>query len=109
MTFTEFEEIVDKMVAGSKTLDAAYNLKIDLFEMLNDHHCVVDKLWGHILTESGEEWLWWYMYEKNGISGTPREDMTANDEDGTEICKDLKDLYDYLVKYNHFKINNNEI
>ena len=57
MTFPEFKEIVDKMVAASQTVDAAYKLKIDLHEMLDDHYSVVDKLWGHILTESGEDWL----------------------------------------------------
>ena len=103
MTFPEFKEIVDKMVAASQTVDAAYKLKIDLYEMLDDHYSVVDKLWGHILTEQGEDWFNWYMYEKNGISGTPKEELTASDSDGTEICKDLKGLYFYLVKYNYFK------
>ena len=62
MTFPEFKEIVDKMVAASQTVDAAYKLKIDLHEMLDDHYSVVDKLWGHILTESGEDWFNWYMF-----------------------------------------------
>ena len=103
MTFPEFKEIVDKMVAASQTVDAAYKLKIDLHEMLDDHYSVVDKLWGHILTESGEDWFNWYMYEKNGISGTPKEELTASDSDGTEICKDLEGLYDYLIKNKYFK------
>ena len=29
--------------------------------------------------------------------------MTANDEDGTEICKNIKGVYEYLVKYEYFK------
>lgn len=103
MTFPEFKEIVDKMVESYKTIDSIYKLKIDLYESLSDYDFVIEKLWGHILTEFGEDWFNWYMYEKGGITGAPKELITANDSDGTEICKDLEGLYDYLIKNKYFK------
>jgi hypothetical protein len=60
-------------------------------------------MWGEILTEYGEDWLSWYLYEKDGISGNPREDIRAWDKDKNEICENLEDLHAYLLENNYFR------
>ena len=70
---------------------------------MNDIQRAVELLWDEVLTEDGARWLNWYLYEKDGVSGKPREDLNANDKDGKAICKDLKGLHEFLVKEDYFK------
>jgi len=58
------------------------------------------------LTEEGYDWLGWYLYEKDGISGKPRKDFQAWDHEEKEICKDLKGLWKYLKDYSYFRLQN---
>jgi hypothetical protein len=91
--------------------DQAYKLKIDLIDYNDEYDKAVTILWSQILTDNGQDWLYWYLYDKNGISGKPRKDMQAWDEDKKEICKNLKGLHSFLVESNYFRIqgkNENE-
>ena len=51
-------------------------------------------LWTEILTENGDYHLCYYLYEMNGLYGTP---------DLNEEYKDIKELYDYLIENKGFK------
>jgi hypothetical protein len=47
----------------------------------------------------------WFLYEKDYIEdGIGRKELEAWDDDGAEICQNLKGLYDYLTKNNYFKV-----
>jgi hypothetical protein len=104
MTFEEFKAIIDLMVDNSKRVDAIYDLKIDLLEFNDDNQQLVCLLWRQLLTEEGYDWLQWFLYEKNYIhDGKGRKEMNAWDENGKEICRNLKDTYIYLTKQKYFK------
>ena len=103
MKYKKFKEIVDYQISHNNKMDEIYKCKIDLLDVMNDIQRAVECLWEEVLTEDGDEWLNWYLYEKDGISGKPREDLTANDKNGKEICKDVKGLYEYLSKQKYFK------
>ena len=104
MTFEHFKDLTDLMVKNSAKLDNAYRLGIDLYELNDPNSELIHKLWSLILTDHGLDWFNWFMYEKNYVSdGIGRADLTAHDNE-TPICKDLKGLYEYLVKNNYFKI-----
>jgi hypothetical protein len=104
MTFEEFKAIIDLMVDNSKRVDAIYDLKIDLLEFNDDNQQLVCLLWKQLLTTDGYDWLQWFLYEKNYISdGKGRKEMNAWDENGKEICRNLKGLYTYLTKQKYFK------
>jgi len=104
MTYSKFKEIIDLMIKQNAKIHSAYDLKIDLIDFYDESDKTVHLLWSSILNEYGLDWLNWYLYEKNGISGTPDKKLTAHDLDGTEICKNVKGLYQYLTKYKYFKI-----
>ena len=76
---------------------------INLIEAFDEQEKVIDALWNKVLTENGKDWLSWYLYEKDAISGKPKKDFKAHDGN-VEICKDVKGLYDYLNKNKYFKI-----
>jgi hypothetical protein len=73
------------------------------FDFCDDQNKLINTLWGHILTIEGLDWFSWFMYEKNYISGKIKKHLTAKDESGKEICKDLKGLHEYLVTQMYFK------
>jgi len=102
MKYEKFKQIIDLQIAHNNKMDEIYKCKIDLSDLMNDIQITIDLLWGELLTPDGDEWLGWYLYEKDGISGKPRKDFKANDKDGKEICKDIKGLYAFLVKENYF-------
>jgi len=101
-TYAEFKKIIDLQIAHSKRLDKLHDLGIDFVALFSQTDDIIHLLWSQILTEHGEDWLSWYLYEKDGISGKPKKDMTATDKDQV-ICKDLKGTYNYLIKNNYFK------
>jgi hypothetical protein len=103
MDYKEFKKIIDWQIAHEKKIYDAYKLNIDLLDAFDEQEKVIDALWKQVLTADGDEWLSWYLYEKDAISGKPRKDMKAHDGD-VEICKDIKGLYDYLNKNKYFKI-----
>jgi len=90
------------MIKHTKRLRKLYELKVDLVDAFEEYDQVINLLWENILTEYGMDWLSWYLYEKDGISGNPRKDLKATDKN-KEICKDIKGLYKYLSKNKYFK------
>lgn len=103
MTFKDFKAIIDLMVQHDKVVSQAYELNIDLMDFCNNQSVAISALWAQILTVEGKDWLDWFLYEKDYVSGNLRKDLKAYDGK-KEICKDLKGLYDYLIKQNYFKI-----
>ena len=103
MEYKLFKQIIDLQIAHSQKIDKLYKLNIDLLEAFDEQEKVIDLLWKQVLTADGDEWLGWYLYEKDGISGKPKKDFKAHDGD-VEICKDVKGLYDYLSKQKYFKV-----
>jgi len=104
MDFKDFKECIDNLVEMHRKSDEAYKLKIDIIDYHDEYDKAINILWDQILTDYGQDWLNWYLYEKNGISGKPRKDMQAWDEDGKEICKNLKNLHSFLVENSYFRI-----
>ena len=103
MTYTKFKAIIQAMIRHNDVIRRAYDLKIDLLDAFEDHEKAIVLLWDEILTVEGADWLWWYLYEKDGISGEPRKELKAWDEEKKEICKDIRGLWKYLTKSGYFK------
>ena len=108
MKYAKFESIILHMIKHSKKMQEAYDLKIDLDYVVSYQTLAVELLWEEVLTKEGVEWLWWYLYEKNGISGKPRKELKAWDDKKKEICKNIKSLWKYLTKSKHFKTLNHD-
>ena len=94
MNYEKFKEIIDLQIAHNKRVDELYALKIDTVEFFNEIGRANDLLWTEVLTENGDYHLCYYLYEMNGMYGTP---------DLNEEYKDIKELYDYLIENKGFK------
>ena len=102
MTYEKFKQIINLQIADHNRILALSKLKVDLVEMLSDQSLATELLWQEVLTEHGYDWLCWYLYEKDGISGKPRKDLKAWGKEKKEICKNIKSLWTYLVKEEYF-------
>jgi hypothetical protein len=103
MDYKDFEKAIGLMVSHSRKVGKLYReFNIDLIDSFDEHNTLVQVLWDELLTAEGSEWLGWYLYEKDGISGKPNKDMKAHDLD-KEICRNLKELHKYLVDSKYFK------
>jgi hypothetical protein len=94
MNYEKFKQIIDLQIAHNKRSDELYALKIDLLETFDEITRANDLLWTEVLTENGDYHLCYYLYEMNGINGTP---------DLNEEYKNVKKLYDYLIENKGFK------
>ena len=94
MNYEKFKQIIDLQIAHNKTIDELYKLKIDLSETFDTLGRANDLLWTEVLTENGDYHLCYYLYEMNGMYGTP---------DLNEEYKDIKELYNYLIENKGFK------
>jgi len=94
MNYEKFKQIIDLQIAHNKRVDELYALKIDLLDIFNEIARANELLWEELLTENGDYHLCFYLYEMNGMYGTP---------DLNEEYKDIKELYDYLIENKGFK------
>jgi hypothetical protein len=94
MNYEKFKQIIDLQIAHNKRSDELYALKIDLLDIFNEIARANELLWEELLTENGDYHLCYYLYEMNGMYGTP---------DLNEEYKDIKELYDYLIENKGFK------
>ena len=104
MIFEKFKECIDNLILIHNKNMEAYRIGIDILDYHDPYDKSINILWEELLTPEGMDWLGWYLYEKDGISGNPKDDMKAWDNK-KEICKNLKDLHGYLTKNNYFKRN----
>ena len=108
MIFKDFKECLDIMISLHERTLQLSKLDVNLIEYGDPYDKLISILWENILTEEGHEWLSWYLYDKNGISGNPNDDLKAYDND-VEICKNLEDLHSYLVNNNYLYLNKENI
>lgn len=94
MNYEKFKQIIDLQIAHNKRVDELYALKIDTVDFFNEIGRANDLLWTEVLTENGDYHLCYYLYEMNGMYGTP---------DLNEEYKDIKELYDFLIENKGFK------
>lgn len=103
MTYQNFKSLIGLMIKQSKRINKLYDLGLDIHEVLDEHDRIVDGLWKEVLTTEGYDWLSWYLYDKNGITGKPKDNLEAKDENGDNICYNLLSTYNYLKKSGYIK------
>ena len=103
MNYKDFKKMIDLMVFNHKNVGKACDIKLDIIEFTDDYNRVINLLLSVIMTEDGLDWFYWFLYEKDGIEGKIKKDMKAYDENKKEICKNVKELHEYLTKNKYFK------
>ena len=100
MTYEIFEKIMLNLQKTHDHANVLYSHGIDITEVTDNLHTIIEDLLTVIFGEEGGGWIDWFMYEKDFGK---REDMKAWDEDENEIAYDIKSLYDLLINEYHNK------
>lgn len=93
MQLEVFEIIIKTLKAQSHRNVELYKLGVDLVDHDSAHSDVISLLLKVYYGEEGEEWIMWYVYERDGIGGTIHK---AWDKNGKEICYDIPSLWKHV-------------
>lgn len=94
MEYEKFEKIILSLQKSSDQVDLLYRNGIDITEVLDPLHSIIEDLLGFIFNDNGQDWIEWFIYEKEFGR---REDLKAWDEKQNEIAYDIKSLYQLLM------------
>lgn len=85
-----FEKIVNTLKEQSDKSHALYKMGIDLMDHETGYVDAITLLLRVYYGKEGEDWISWYVYERDSITGEPNK---AWDKDGNEICYDIPSLW----------------
>lgn len=105
VSFETFKKILDLQAEHYQKEQTLYELGVDTINLNEPLVGAISMLWSEVLTESGDDWLSFWLYDKYAISGMPDESIKAFDGD-VEILKSVEELYDYLVSNSYFRAKN---
>jgi len=93
MKLEVFEEIVKTIKEQSDLNHKLYELGVDLIEYSEPY----DKIWSLLLKayygKIGEDWISWFIFERDSVSGEPNQAWDENDE---PICYDIPSLWKHV-------------
>lgn len=117
MTYENFLKVILKQQLLDKQISAAYDLKIDLLDFVDEYHQIISILIKEIYGEDGYEWYSWFCHESDygtkdwstttcytrneeGEMELVKEEgevrFGAHDGEGNPICYSFESLHEYL-------------
>jgi len=91
MKLEVFERIIGLIQAQQEKSHALYKIGIDALNYEEDFQEAISLLLKAYYGEEGADWIDWFLYERESLSG----DLTnaATDADGNPICYDVPSLW----------------
>ena len=97
MKLETFTILIEGLQSYRDKKDKLYTLGIDILSFDEDYYRqVIRPLMVEAFKEEGVDWIDWYLYERESISGST---LKAFDREGNEICFDIPSLYDTIKEY----------
>ena len=90
MKLEVFEKIVTLIKEQSERSFKLAEMGVDLINYEDSYAAAITLLLRAYYGAEGEDWISWYLYEKEGLSG---EILQAWDKEGNEICYDIPSLW----------------
>ena len=97
ITKEEFLELLKMREAQSERLDKLSDAGFPIWDtdVIEYGNLMFDKVIKVYFTQEGEDWIFWWLYEKNG-----NPEMKAWDEDNDEIpMETMEDLWRFVKQY----------
>lgn len=94
---SEFVEVINSHLSQQHKIDEFSNIGCDIWEwdVIEYGNIIFDKLLNTWFTEEGVDWIYWWLYERNG-----NPEMKAWDENKNEIKLDtVYQLFDLVKNY----------
>jgi hypothetical protein len=87
MRLDTFQVLLAQIVENDETVNTLYP-KIDITNVTDGYSKAITILLKSYYGEQGEDWISWFLYERD-----PERDLLAYDKDGNEICKTVEELW----------------
>ena len=94
MKYKDFETLITKMQRLQERSRALYDLGFDTMNYDEDFYKVIELLEEKAFSNYNKEWIDWFLYERVTPTG---EILKAHDEEGKEICYDIKSLWELIT------------
>ena len=91
MKLEVFERIIGLIQAQQEKSHALYKIGIDSLNYEEDFQETISLLLKAYYGQDGADWIDWYVYEREGLSGNHTN--SATDADGNPICYDVPSLW----------------
>ena len=119
MEYERFLKIILGVKRESEKLDKIYKLGIELYDLVDPYHAIIDELIKEVYGDDGFEWWSWFCWESEfgqkdwstGPTYRVKEDGTheivnergevrhgAHDAEGNPICYSFESTWEYLEK-----------
>lgn len=90
MKYEVFEKIITDIKTCSEKDTIIYKTGVDITNVIDPYSSIISLFFKVYYSEDGADWIDWFLYEK---FDKDREPLTAQDKDGNEICRTLKELW----------------
>jgi hypothetical protein len=90
MKFEVFEKIIKELELCSNKEQKLYDLGFEIYNIVDEYYKIISLLFKSYYSEKGADWIDWFLYERKNINGSINK---VFDNDGNEICKNLKELW----------------
>jgi len=100
MTYETFEKLIKQLEIFRDRSSKLYNLGVNLIDFEEPYHEAFTMMLVEIFGEQGYDWISWFLYEREGFSGTIGK---AWDKDNNEICYDIPSLWKEVNSINDKK------
>lgn len=94
MKYKDFETVITKMQDLQKRGRALHDLGLDTIEYDEAFYKIIELLMDEAFSSYNVEWIDWFLYERVTPTG---EILKAHDENGKEICYDIKSLWEVIT------------
>lgn len=91
MKLESFEYLIESLKSASARDHSLYEIGLDISNISDDYHKIITHLLRVYYGESGEDWISWFLYERNDT-----EEDQAWDENKSPICYDIASLWKHV-------------
>lgn len=97
LTKEEFIKLIEDHMNQQSRIDALQDVGIDVYDspLIEYGNFLFERIFSIYFSEEGREWIYWWLYEKNG-----NPEMKAWDKDNNEIpTETIEDLWNIVEEY----------
>lgn len=100
MTKETFSSIILKLQLAFKRNDELYKLGVEMSQVTDTYHFIIDELMRNCFNEEQLGWIDWYLYDRPSLTerGKPNKAWKKVGKKKVEICYDIDSLWETVCE-----------